>query len=372
VTRAAERERARFQAAVRVGAAGILLIAGYVVLAPFIVALMWASILARATWPIYVRLRRALGGRDNRAAPVMTVLVILALAGPVAVLSVALADDVAALAHTLSRWATEPPDLPTWVGGLPLIGPSLVGWQGAFRANPGSLPRLLIERAPLWSQTLVSMAGDVGKNLFQVAMTLLTVFFMFRHGDDLVAQVRRALRHLAGPSLERTLDLIGVTVRAVVYGVLVTALAQGFLAGMAYWLLGVRRAALLGSLTAFLALTPVGPPLVWGSVALWLFATGPAWKGVTLILWSVLVVGTVDNLLRPILIGGQAQISFLLLLFGVLGGAAAFGLLGLFVGPVVLAVLLAVWREWAAEPEIAAATPVVEAPNTASGPQGLK
>jgi predicted PurR-regulated permease PerM len=104
----------------------------------------------------------------------------------------------------------------------------------------------------------------------------------------------------------------------------------------------------------------------------WLFATGPAWKGVTLILWSVLVVATVDNLLRPLLIGGQAQISFLWLLFGVLGGAAAFGLLGLFVGPVVLAVLLAVWREWAAEPEITAANPVVEAPNTASGPRGLE
>ena len=210
------------------------------------------------------------------------------------------------------------------------------------------LQGILVERAPGWSQALASAAGGVGRNLLTLAMTLLTAFFFYRHGDELVAQVRRVLRRLGGEPVERALDLVGVTVRAVVYGVLVTALAQGCLAGLAYWVLGVSRAVLLGSLTAILALTPVGPPLVWLPVAIWLFSTGPAWKGVALILWSVLVVGTVDNLLRPLLIGGEAQIPFLLLLFGVLGGAAAFGLLGLFLGPVVLAVLVALWRDWAA------------------------
>ena len=140
---------------------------------------------------------------------------------------------------------------------------------------------------------------------------------------------------------------MGGTVQAVVHGVLVTAVVQGCLAGLAFWALGAGRAALLGSLTALLAPTPVGPPLVWVPVAIWLFATGPTWKAVALAVWSLVVFGTVDNVLRPYLIGGQAHIPFLFLLFGVIGGAAAFGLLGLFVGPVVLAVLVAVWREWA-------------------------
>ena len=352
MTEPAGRGPARFQAGVRVGAAGVLLAGSYLVLAPFLLAITWAAVLARATWPVYRWLRRALGGRDGRAAPVMTGLVVLAIAGPVAALSVALADDVAALARTIGRWATEPPDLPGWMGRLPLVGPSLVGWHATFRANPGSIRRMLqdvlVERAPVWSQALVSAAGDVGRNLFSLVMTLLTAFFFYRHGDSLVAQVRRVLRRLGGEPVERALDLVGVTVRAVVYGVLLTALAQGCLAGLAYWALGVSRAVLLGSLTAILALTPIGPPLVWLPVALWLFSVGPAWKGVALVLWSLLVVGTVDNVLRPLLIGGEAQIPFLLLLFGVLGGAAAFGLLGLFLGPVVLAVLVALWREWAA------------------------
>ena len=348
VTTRGGRRHARFQAAVRVGAAALLFGGSYLVLAPFLVGITWAAVLALATWPVYRGLRAALGQRDSRAAPVMTLLVVLAIAGPAVALSVSLADDVATLARTLSRWAVEPPDLPEWVGSLPLVGPTLAGWHAAFRANPGSLQRLALERAPAVGQTVVSMAGDVGRNLFHLAMTLLTVYFFYRHGDELVAQLRRVLRRLGGEPVERTLDLVGGTVRAVVYGVLLTAIVQGCLAGLAFWALGVGRAALLGSLTALLAPTPIGPVFVWGPVAVWLFATGLTWKGVVLIVWSTLVVGTVDNVLRPLLIGGHAQIPFLLLIFGVLGGAAAFGFLGLFVGPVVLAVLVALWREWAA------------------------
>lgn len=344
-------ERRRLQLAVGLGAATLLVVGAYVVLSPFLVPIAWAAILAYATWPVYCRVLAAVGGRDLWAAVVMTLLVILAVALPVAALSVTLADDVAALFQTLRAWGEQPPPLPAWAAGLPLIGPSLAGWDATLRANPGALPRLLVQRAPQWSQALLAAAGGIGQNLAKLGFTLLTLFFLYRHGEDLLAQTHRVLDRLAGEPVQRRLAVVGVTVRAVCYGVLLTALVQGTLAGLGFWAAGVKGAVLLGGLTALLALVPFGPPLVWLPVALWVLATGAVWKGLVLLGWGALIVSGSDNVIRPYFIGGATQIPLLLVLFGVLGGMGAFGLLGLFVGPVILAVLLALWREWAGAPE---------------------
>lgn len=340
-------ERRRLQLAVGLGAAALLLLGAYVVLAPFLVPIAWAAILAYATWPAYCRVLAAVGGRDAWAALVMTLLVILAVALPVTGLSIALADDVAVLFRTLRGWGDQPPPLPAWAAGLPLIGPWLVGWEAALRANPGVLQRLFVEHAPAWGQTLLAAAGGIGQNLAKLGFTLLTLFFLYRHGEELIAQTNRVLDRLAGEPVQRRLAVVGVTVRAVCYGVLLTALVQGTLAGLGFWAAGVRGAALLGGLTALLALVPFGPPLVWLPVALWVLATDAVWKGLALLAWGALIVSGSDNLIRPYFIGGATQIPFLLVLFGVLGGMGAFGLLGLFIGPVILAVLLALWRQWA-------------------------
>jgi len=343
-------EPSRLQLALAIVAAALLVVGAYLVLQPFFVSITWAAVLAYATWPMYRRVLKAVGGRDLWAALAMTLLVILAVALPVTLLSVALADDVAGVFRLIRTWAVEPPGLPAWVADLPVVGPTLVGWHAAIRANPGTIQRLLVERAAWWSQAVWVAAGDVGRNLARLGLTLLTIFFLYRHGEVVLTQTHRVLGRLAGEHVQRRIGVVGATVRGVCYGVLLTAAAQGILAGLGFWVVGIRASVLLGVLTALLALVPFGPPLVWLPAALWLLATESLWKGIALLFWGALAVSGIDNVLRPYFIGGATQIPFLLVLFGVLGGIGAFGLLGLFVGPTILAVLLALWREWAAAP----------------------
>jgi predicted PurR-regulated permease PerM len=319
----------------------------YVVIAPFLVPIAWAAVLSYATWPLYRRLLALLAGRAGLAAGLMTLAVVLALVLPVGGLTLALADDIALTYRTLRQWSQMPPALPAWARELPVIGQAVTGWYDAIRSTPGGLERVLAERVAGWSQALLATAGDVGRNLGRLVLTLLTLFFLYRHGEELAAQTQRVAERLAGASVKPRLALIGRTVRGVCYGVLLTALAQGVLAGLGFWLMGIRGAVLLGVLTAMLALLPFGPPVLWLPVALWTLLTVSTWKGVVLLLWGALVVSGIDNVLRPYLIGGATQAPFLLVFFGVLGGLASFGLIGLFVGPTVLAVVLAVWREWA-------------------------
>lgn len=143
--------------------------------------------------------------------------------------------------------------------------------------------------------------------------------------------------------------------RAVLYGLVLTALLQGVLAGLGYWVAGVRAPALLGVITVILALVPFGAPVVWVSVSAWLLATGEPWAAAGLAAWGAIVVSQIDNLLRPLVISSATRIPYLLVLFGVLGGISAFGLIGLFLGPIVIAMLLAVWREWVGEQALPAA-----------------
>jgi predicted PurR-regulated permease PerM len=331
--------------AVALAAAALLLAGAYLVLAPFLGAIAWAAILVYVTWPVHRRVRRAVG--ERLAAAVTTALVILAVAVPLTLLSLALVDDVAAALRWLRAALSEPPALPGWVADLPVVGGWLAGWHATLRANPGALERLLLARAAGWSQALLEAAGDAGRNAGRLVLALLTAYAFFRHGETLVADLRRALERFTGAGAGPRLELVGATVRGVCYGVVLTALAQGVLATLGFWATGVRAPVLLGVLTALLAFVPFGPPLVWAPAGLWLLTQGAVVRGVALLAWGAVAVSGVDNVLRPYFIGGAARIPFLLVLLGVLGGMAAFGLLGLFVGPALLAVLLAVWRDWA-------------------------
>jgi predicted PurR-regulated permease PerM len=158
------------------------------------------------------------------------------------------------------------------------------------------------------------------------------------------------LRRFLGRRVDGYIVAIGNTTTAVLYGLVLTALAQGILAGLGYWFAGVRAPVLFGAFTALIALMPFGTPFVWGSLGAWLLFTGHTLEGIGLLLWGTLVVSSVDNLIRPLVISSATHIPFLLVMFGVIGGLAAFGLIGMFIGPVIVAVLLAVWREWLEDP----------------------
>jgi predicted PurR-regulated permease PerM len=309
----------------------------------------WAAILAYTTWPVHKRLRAALRESRTGAALVMTGLLVLAVAGPVILLSVALVEEAAGVIRAVKAAAAQLPEVPGWARGIPWIGERLVSWRGELLSDPQWWQGMLSQNANWLTTLILGLVGDVGRNLMQLLLTLFTVAFLYFHGETLARQTATVVHRLAGERVVSLIHIAGDTVRAVWYGMLLTATAQGLLAGLGFWAVGLPAPILLGAATALLALLPLGPPLLWVPAGLWLLFQGSVWKGIGLLVWGALGISGIDNVLRPLLIGGATRIPYLLVFFGVLGGLGAFGLLGLFLGPTILSVLLVLWREWAQE-----------------------
>jgi len=326
---------------------GALFVLGYLVLGWFIAPAIWAAILAYVTWPAYARLRRLMRGHAMASALVMTLLLttafVLPLLGFIALMQ---REFVVAYQAVSAYMADGPHRLPDFVLHLPWIGERLQDFLNQITTDPAALRAQLTDWVRQWQGELGILVGGVGRNAVKLGFALLTVFFVYRDGESLLDQVRRVLRRFLGRRVEGYIVAIGNTTTAVLYGLVLTALAQGFLAGIGYWFAGVRAPALFGAFTALVALMPFGTPFVWGSLGAWLLFSGNTLEGIGLLLWGTLVVSSVDNLIRPLVISSATQIPFLLVMFGVIGGLASFGLIGMFIGPVVVAVLLAVWREW--------------------------
>jgi predicted PurR-regulated permease PerM len=190
------------------------------------------------------------------------------------------------------------------------------------------------------------LAGSVGKNLVKLLLTLTIVFFFYRDGVRLVGEMRHVLVNFLGPKSHGYLAAAGATTRAVVDGILLTALVQGIVAGLGYWVAGRGSPVTLGAVTALVALIPFATPLAWGGADAWLLFHGEVGAAIGIWIWGAAVVSQLDNVVRPLFISSAGAIPFLGVLFGELGGLLAFGLIGLFIGPIVLAIALAVWREW--------------------------
>lgn len=325
---------------------GGLVLLSYAVLQPFLVPVIWALILAHVTWPLYVRLRRLMRERATLAALVMTLGLTAAFVIPVLWFVGLLRVEVAGAYAEFVAFLARKPQLPEALANVPWLGEVLQDFIDRVSRNPAALPT---ELGTLVDQSLGqirTIIGGVGRNLGKTFFALLTLFFMYRNGEALALQVRDVLERVIGERVHAYLTAIGDTTRAVVYGIVLAAVAQGVLAGLGYWVAGLQAPAVLGAATALIALIPFGAPLIWGGAGIWLLMTDRTGAGVGLLLWGLLAVSWVDNLVRPLVISNATRIPFLLVMFGVLGGIAAFGLVGLFLGPVILAVLMAVWREW--------------------------
>ncbi|GAB7524145.1 AI-2E family transporter [Paraburkholderia sp. 2C] len=326
---------------------GGLVVLGYVVLYPFLVPLAWGTIIAYVTWPAYRRLRALMRGRASASALLLTIIVAAALVLPLIWLTMLLRGEMVAAYEAVAGYlANGPPRLPEFIARIPWLGRSLQELLNQVSADPTAFRAQLAEWARQWTGQIGQLIGSVGRNATKLGFALLTLFFMYRDGESALNQLRGLLRRFLGDRLDAYFASIGGTIKAVVYGLVLTALVQGTLAGLGYWVAGMRAPVLLAALTALIALVPFGTPFVWGSIGIWLLVTGHTLAGVGLLLWGALVVSSVDNLIRPLVISSATRIPFLLVVFGVLGGLAAFGLIGLFIGPVILAVLIAVWRGW--------------------------
>ena len=326
---------------------GGLLMLAYAVLQLFLVPVAWAAIMAYTTWPLHLWLKRALGGRATLSAILMTLLLtatfVLPLLWLMAMLRTELAGAYAAVAAYLAQ---GPRPLPDFVAAIPWLGDWLQQWLDQLARNPAALREQIGGWVEQRTSELLDLLGGVGRNAAKLGFALVTLLFLYRDGETLLAQLRQVLRRFVGARIEGYLSAVGATTQAVVYGLVLTALAQGVLAGLGYWVAGVNAPVLLAVLTALIALIPFGTPFVWGSIGVWLLLNGQTAAGFGLLLWGTLVVSWVDNLIRPLVISSASRVPFLLVMFGVLGGVAAFGLIGLFVGPMILAIMMAVWREW--------------------------
>ena len=242
-----------------------------------------------------------------------------------------------------------PPGPPAWVAQLPIVGTQLTErWLELERLGAGWTAELqpYLDTGLDW---LLSLGVRLGEAILQVSLSVLVAFFFFRDGDAGARRLDAAVKRLAGDRAQRLLAVAGGTVRSVVYGVIGTALAQASLQGLGLWLAGVPAAFFLGFLTFFLSFVPVGPPLVWLPAAVWLLYNGAIGWGMFLIGWGLLVVSGVDNVLRPYLISRGSRLPLILMFFGVLGGLLAFGFLGVFLGPTLLAIGYVLFQEWSAE-----------------------
>ena len=325
----------------------ILFYLSFQVLKYFIVPVLWAAIIAYITWPLYHSVQKLCGPRPTLSATIMISMVVLVVGIPLIFAIFMLQHEGRNLFYELQRQVFSGHlDVPQFIRDLPIIGKEVTRTLKEINTDPNSI----VQNVSGWFQSHLNygrlVLSEISKNIFKLCFAVMSLFFFYRDGQTILNQVSKALEMVIGPRIHHYLDTISETTRAVVYGVGLTAIAQALLAGLSYFVAGVPNPMVLTIVTFIFALIPFGPPVAYSAVSLWLFSQGQTIEAIGVMVWGGCVVSTADNVIRPLVISGATQIPFLLIMFGVLGGLASFGMVGLFVGPVILAVQLAIWREW--------------------------
>ncbi len=324
-----------------------LLLLSYRVLSEFIITIIWAFIIAYVTWPPYRWLRHRLKDNANLSAAVMTAIISAVISLTIFWLVNMLQEEIKIAYQTLvGNFSQGPFRLPDVIKRIPWLAHYLQEWLDRLNSDRTGLITQFADWAKQWLGQLGQFLGGIGRYVMKLGFVLVTVFFCFRDGDEVIRQLRRGLIHFLGKYQNVYLRAVGNTTRAVVYGLVLAAMAQGLLAGLGYTVAGVQAPVLFGVITALLALVPMGAMMVWIPIGISLIAGDQLIAGTGLLLWGFLAVSTVDNVIRPIVISGASQVPFLVVMFGVFGGLSAFGPVGLFLGPVILSVLLSVWQAW--------------------------
>jgi predicted PurR-regulated permease PerM len=327
------------------------------VLAPFWSALFWAAVLSFASWPVMRVLTRLLGGRQALAAGLLTLTWTVVVAVPLVMLGFNLADHIKDITALLKDFQVEGlPPAPAWLVGVPLVGESLASfWQTVDQQGAAffATVRPYLGQVGNW---LLARSAQIGGGMLELALSLVLVFFFYRDGPRLAAFAHSLLERLINDRAEHYLELVAGTVQRVVNGVIGTAAAQALLAWIGFTIAGVPGALILGILTFGFSLIMV-PPLIWGPAVIWLFWQGELGMAIFLLIWGFFVISGVDNILKPYLISRGGNLPLIVVLLGVFGGILAFGFMGLFLGPTLLAVAYSQLSDWVADKAPAAVEP---------------
>jgi len=349
---------------------GLMIVSSLWILQPFLGAMIWATMIVVATWPLMMKVESAAGGRRWLAVMVMTLAMLFLLVAPltIAILTVIdRRDEIANMAAVLATADVPPP--PGWLEQVPLVGARIAEeWR---RLSAIGAEELATQAAPYISQALswfAGQAGSLGLMVLQFMLTLVIAAILFANGEAAAVGVRRFGRRLAYDRGEDAVILSGQAIRAVALGVIVTAVVQSACAGVGLAISGIPYAAVLTTIIFVLCIAQIGPILVMVPAVAWLYWSGDSLWGTVLLVWTV-VVGLLDNVLRPILIRRGADLPLLLIFAGVIGGLISFGVIGLFVGPTVLAVTYRLLEAWVSDIDHmeGAAPEPVPAPAPATG-----
>jgi predicted PurR-regulated permease PerM len=326
---------------------GALIVASFWILRPFLAAAVWATMIVVATWPVMLWIQARLWKRRALAVAAMTLLLLLVFMVPLtlAIGTIVLnADEIVDWLKSLASFRM--PTAPGWVADLPFVGTKMVlAWEQAAASGIEGLLARLMPYAGNATKWFIAEAGNVGFLIVQFFLTLALAALMFAGGEGAAATVVRFGRRLAGARGEDAVRLAGQAIRGVALGVVVTAVAQAMLGGIGLAIAGVPFAGLLTAVMFFLCIAQIGPSPVLVPAVIWLYWSDETAWGTFLLVWSLIVI-TMDNFLRPMLIKRGADLPLLLIFAGVIGGLLAFGLIGIFVGPVVIAVAYTLLEAW--------------------------
>jgi len=317
------------------------------IIAPFFPAILMATILTLATWPAFIWLTDKLKGRIVLSSFLMTLMLASFFILPLVVIGTSITENSSKLYSVVqSSLQNSTEDTAKTLKAVPYIGNYLEqGWV-FIASDKDKLSAALQEYAAPTSQKLINFGATVGRGLLDITLGVLIAYFFFRHGSRVAVRLANLIDKFGGERGKKIFEVSKNTLISVIYGILGTALGQGLLATLGFYLAGVPGATFLGLITFFLSFIPMGPPLLWIPAAIWVYSTGDITWGLFLALWGLLVISSVDTFLKPYFISLGSNLPLALVLLGVLGGIIAFGFIGVFIGPTILAVTYSLIIEW--------------------------
>ncbi|SFH68525.1 AI-2E family transporter [Bradyrhizobium sp. Gha] len=333
------------QLVIRLGLLGLLISWTFIVIRPFVPILSWSAVLAVAFHPVFAWLARRLGGRPRTASAVLTLIMLGIVTGPAAWLGLSAVEGLRYLAGQIGNGDLMLQEAPERIRNWPLIGPQLYAfWNEAYTNVRAALRELAPYLKPL-AGMMLSFAGNTGIGMLQFLLSVVVAGFLLPYGAQLVAALRGFLLRIVPGRSEHFLELAGATIRAVSQGVIGVAIVQALLAGIGFKLAGIASAGLLAIIVLLLSIVQIGAAIVLLPVLVWIWMDKDVTVALLLTIYLV-VVGLLDNILKPLLMGRGLTTPTLVILIGVIGGTLAHGIIGLFIGPIILSVAWELAAAW--------------------------